>query len=250
MIALLPDGLDPLAALGLIVFSALTSMLTGSVGIGGGVLMLVAMAFVVPIAALVPVHGVVQLGSNVGRAVLLAKSAAFSMLGPFIVAAMVGAVVGALLVVELPERALLAGIGVFVIFTTWVKLPALGKGERPALIAGGFGATLLTMFVGATGPFVLALFRQAGLPHKRLVATTAAAMTVQHSLKVAAFGALGFSFAPWVPLLAAMVVAGFLGTFIGTKLLDTLPEARLKLALKVVLTATGAHLLARALGVF
>lgn len=247
---LLPVGVGAAEAIALVLFSVATSALTAAVGIGGGVLMLVAMAFVVPIAALIPVHGVVQLGSNAGRTLVLARSAELRLLIPFLLAALVGAFAGALIVTDLPERVLLLVIGGFVIFTTWAKLPALGRGELPAVLTGGFAATLLTMFVGATGPFVTALFRQAGLPHKRLVATTGAAMVAQHALKVAAFAALGFAFQPWLPLIAAMVGAGFLGTLLGTRLLDSLPEATLKTALKWVLTVTGAQLLVRALLLF
>jgi hypothetical protein len=37
-------------------------------GIGGGAALLAVMASLVPPAALIPVHGVVQVGSNLGRA--------------------------------------------------------------------------------------------------------------------------------------------------------------------------------------
>lgn len=242
----LPEGVAAWGALGLVGLSALTSMLTAAVGIGGGVTLLAAMALVVPVHALIPVHGVVQLGSNLGRAVVLSRSAMLRMLVPFTLGALAGVALGALLVTELPEAALLFAIGAFVLFTTWVRLPPLGRGERGVLAAGGAGATLLTMFVGATGPFVLALLRQAGLPHRALVATTAAAMTVQHGLKVAAFSAIGFAFADWAALMAAMIVAGFAGTLVGARALDWLPEERLKRALKLVLTLVGAQLVVRA----
>ncbi|MBJ3777728.1 sulfite exporter TauE/SafE family protein [Acuticoccus mangrovi] len=246
MTALLPAGVDPWAALALIVLSTLTSALSASVGIGGGVTLLAAMTFVVPIDALIPIHGVVQLGSNVGRAAMQARAATLRLLLPFTVGAVVGAVVGGLLVTDLPEEVILIAIGLFVIVTTWVKLPPLGRGERGVLAIGGAGATVLTMFVGATGPFVMAMLRQAGLSHKSLVATTAAAMTVQHLLKILAFGFLGFAFGAWIPLLAAMIVAGFIGTVIGTRLLHGLPEQSLRTALKVVLTLIGVQLLIRA----
>ncbi|MEM8854129.1 MAG: sulfite exporter TauE/SafE family protein [Pseudomonadota bacterium] len=246
MEALLPEGVSAIGALVLVVASMATSALSSSVGIGGGVALLAAMTFVIPVEVLIPVHGVVQLGSNTGRAVLLVRSTAWRLVVPFMIGAVAGAVVGGLLVTDLPEAVILAAIGVFVCVTTWFRPPPLGKGERGVVAAGGFGATILTMFVGATGPFVMALLRQAGLPHKELVATLSVSMTIQHLLKVAAFTALGFAFAAWAPLMAAMVITGFIGTVIGTRMLDKLPEKALRQALNVVLTVIGVQLVIRA----
>ena len=50
--------------------SFLGSLIAGALGLGGGVLVLATMANLLPPMALVPIHGVVQLGSNLSRAVL------------------------------------------------------------------------------------------------------------------------------------------------------------------------------------
>jgi len=164
---------------------------------------------------------------------------------------LVGAVLGGALVTDLPEEVLLLVIGVFVTGMAWVRIPPLGRGERGVIAAGGVASTVLTMFVGATGPFVMTLFRNAGLSHRALVATNAAGMSVQHVLKMIVFGVLGFAFAQWVPLMVAMVAAGFVGTFAGARLLSRLPERGLSRALQIVLTAIGVQLIARAsLGLF
>lgn len=248
---LLPPSIALWQALALAAFSVLTSGITAAVGIGGGVLMLAAMAQVLPVPALVPVHGVVQLGSNVGRAALLAKSAAFGLLVPFALGAAVGAAIGGMVVTDLPAPVLLIAIGGFVTISPWLKVPPLGRGERSVMAGGGLVATILTMFIGATGPFVTALIRPAELSHRGLVATVAAAMTLQHTLKTLAFALIGFAFAPWAPLLALLIAAGFVGTFIGTRLHSRVPERALRRALDVVLTLVGLQLLARGvLGLF
>ena len=65
---LLPEGLAPAVAALLVVASSFTSALTAAFGLGGGIAMLALMGLFVPVAALIPVHGAVQLGSNTGRA--------------------------------------------------------------------------------------------------------------------------------------------------------------------------------------
>jgi uncharacterized membrane protein YfcA len=63
-----------------------------------------------------------------------------------------------------------------------------------------------------------------------------------------AFGMLGFAFADWLPLVALMIGAGFLGTLFGTRLLDRLSEATFSLILKGLLTLIALDLLRRVAG--
>jgi uncharacterized membrane protein YfcA len=73
-------------------------------------------------------------------------------------------------------------------------------------------------------------------------------MCIQHGLKVVAFGWLGFNFGDWLPLMAAMIAAGFLGTWMGTRLLERMPEEVFKAVLNWLLTVLSLDLLRRAAG--
>jgi uncharacterized membrane protein YfcA len=70
---LLPNELAPWVAILLLVVSAFTSLISAAFGLGGGLVLLAMMATVMPAAALVPVHGVVQIGSNFGRALVMLR---------------------------------------------------------------------------------------------------------------------------------------------------------------------------------
>lgn len=241
--ALLPSGLSPLVAFGLIGTSALTSALTAAFGIGGGLLLLAIMAPVLPPAALVPVHGLVQLGSNSGRALLLVRQVDLGKLAWFLPGASLGVALGGLVVVDLPPAALRATVGGFILWSVWGRVRLPGSAHGGAVLAVGAISSLLTMFVGATGPFVVSGLRPTGLPKESLVATTAVAMVAQHGLKGVAFGFLGFAFAEWLPLVGAMVVSGFLGTVLGTHLLRRLREDVFESALRWILTLIALRLL-------
>jgi uncharacterized membrane protein YfcA len=121
--ALLPAGLEPWAAAVLIVASFFTSALTAAFGVGGGVAMLALMGLFVPVAALIPVHGAVQLGSNSGRAWRQRENIRAHVARPFIAGSVVGAIAGAFLVVQLPDAALKLTLGVFILVITWAKFP-------------------------------------------------------------------------------------------------------------------------------
>ncbi|MFK7791662.1 MAG: TSUP family transporter [Devosiaceae bacterium] len=246
LLSLLPDGLSALSAGILVITAFFTAALTAAFGIGGGVAMLAVMASIVPIAVLIPVHGVVQLGSNAGRALVQLRQVVWPMLGVFTLGAVVGALIGGQLVVTLPEALLKTFVGLFVLFTIWGPKVKGAKGGPIGLALGGGFATILTMFVGATGPFVAALLAPRLDDRRHYGATHAAAMVMQHGLKVVVFGFLGFAFGAWVPVLAAMIAAGFLGTLLGTKLLHALPEETFRKGFKLVLTLLALQLIASA----
>ncbi|MGY6707197.1 MAG: sulfite exporter TauE/SafE family protein [Rhizobiaceae bacterium] len=222
---LLPDGLGTTPAAILIVASFFTSALTAAFGVGGGVAMLALMGLFLPVAALIPVHGAVQLGSNTGRAWHQRAHIRYDIAVPFLFGSLAGAIAGAWFVVQLPDALLKLLLGLFIIAVTWASIPGFDRLGRAGITAGSAVTALVTMFVGATGPLLAAFFSKI-LPddRKALVATHAAGMTVQHLLKIVVFGLAGFAFAAWLPLIAVMIVSGYLGTVYGSRILEALPE--------------------------
>ena len=67
-------------------------------------------------------------------------------------------------------------------------------------------------------------------------------MTLQHALKVLAFGLLGFAFGPYLALIAAMIVSGFIGTVLGRQVLSKLGAAYFRPVLSAVLLLLAARL--------
>jgi uncharacterized membrane protein YfcA len=115
------------------------------------------------------------------------------------------------------------------------------------LVTGAL-SSFLTMFFGATGPFVATLTKSLALDRRGHVATHATLMTIQHLLKTIMFGFVGFAFAPWLPLTAAMIGAGAVGTFLGRKVLDRLSDNVFRLALDAILVLLALRLIVQ--GVF
>jgi len=247
VIGFLPDGVPLWAAVALIAVSLITSLMTAAFGIGGGVTLLGAMTVLMPVAAIIPVHGLVQLGSNASRAAIFRNDMDFRLLIAFTLGTALGVGVGVHMVVALPDDILRLVLGAFVLATTWIAMPKRLGGNLPLFTGLGALASLATMFVGATGPLVMALVAPLSAEKKRVVANFAGCMTVQHGAKTVAFGVIGFAFAEWAPLILAMIASGFVGTLIGRKILLKIRETIFRNILKWLMTALALNLIITAL---
>lgn len=242
----LPNGLSSLSALVLLASSFMTSAITAAVGLGGGVTLLAIMAMVMPASALVPVHGVVQIGSNGGRTLVQIRHVDWMIAAWFAAGALAGAFLGGALAIQLPAPWLKAGIGLFILWTVWGKVPKLQNAARRAMGVAGFVSTFLSMFFGAAGPIGGAVLATLGLSRHQFVANQAVTALMMHIFKVFAFGVLGFAFAPWIPLIVGMVATGFLGTLAGSRLLGKMNEATFKKGFRIVMTLLALNLIWRA----
>jgi uncharacterized membrane protein YfcA len=237
---------DPLLITALAALSFLTALITATFSLGGGTLMVAALALLFPGPIVVPLHGAIQLGSNAGRAFVQRHAIQWRLVGWIALGGLIGTITGASVSSLLPATALSLAIGVFVLVTTWLPLPPL-VGRSPVIqVLGGGIIAALGKVVGAVGPLV-AVFIKGLADRRQLVATHAALMTLQNVTKVLSFMVLGFAFADWLPLIVLMVMTGFVGTFLGSRLLVKVPEQLFRLGFRMVLTLVALELIRAAL---
>ena len=111
------DTLSMSTSVVLVVLSFFTSMMTATLGIGGGVLLLAVMAGTMPVSALIPVHGLVQLGSNGNRALMTVKHIDWRMLKYFSLGAIAGAFLASFIVIQLPLVVIQFAVAVFILLS-------------------------------------------------------------------------------------------------------------------------------------
>lgn len=244
--SLLPPGLDPMMALALVGMSLVTSLITATFSLGGGILMVAILASVFPPAVVVPVHGCVQLGSNGGRAVVQRRHIQWAYVGWIGLGAAFGSIAGGAFASRLPENLFQIAIGVFILISIWAPLPKVMAHGRVTQVAAGFFISALSMVVGAVGPLIAVFLKS--LPDRRqLVATISSLLTIQNTFKVLTFVSMGFAFADYVPLIVAMVISGFIGTMIGSHMLVRIPENTFRYGFRIVVTLVALNLLREAL---
>jgi uncharacterized membrane protein YfcA len=245
VVSLLPPNVDIVLALILIGLSFVTSLITATFSLGGGTLMVAALALAFPPAIVVPIHGCVQLGSNAGRAFVQRAHIQWHLILWISLGAVIGTIAGGQFAQLLPQTWFEIAIGAFVLITTWLPQPKIVGENRLVQFIGGAVISAISMVVGATGPLVATFIK--GLADRRqLVATHATLMTIQNAFKVLTFTALGFAFAAYLPLIVGMVAFGFAGTAIGSRLLVKVPEHLFRIGFKIVLTLVALDLIREA----
>ena len=91
---------------------------------------------------------------------------------------------------------------------------------------------------------VVAPFIKATTDERRMtVATHAAFISWQHGVKILTFGLLGFTFAPYLPLMIGMILLGITGTWLGKNILTSISENVFRLAFNTVLTLLATRLI-------
>lgn len=242
--------LDLIGFFALCAISFLGSFIAAALGLGGGLLVLASMTLVLSPTVVIPIHGIVQVGSNGFRAWLLRKQALYSIAPAFIVGTLLGAWIGGKTVFALETWVLQLILGLFVLYATWAPgFSSTRPGPAKFFGAGTFGG-FATMFVGGTGPLVAPFVKAACDERQQVVATHAVLMTFQHLFKVIAFGVLGFAFGPYIPLLVGLLAFGMVGTWVGRQVLDKLPENVFRAGLQAILTLLALRLLYEAAATF
>ncbi len=241
--AWLPELVSPGWAIALTVLSFFTSAFTVAFGIGGGVALITVLLQILPPAAVLPLHGIVQTGSNAGRVWALRESVVWPITGWFAVGALIGIAMAGFVFFSIPARGLMVALGLFILWSLWAPKFKVNNIPRIGFIGVGWLGTFLGLFVGATGPVVATFWNQKVLGREGQVATHASVMTIVHSLKCIAFGFLGFAFTEWLWLILAMVASGYAGTLAGKRVLSRLPEKIFAIGFKWTLTLLALRLL-------
>ncbi|MCH1413574.1 MAG: sulfite exporter TauE/SafE family protein [Glaciecola sp.] len=228
----------------LILLAGFSSFITAAFGAGGGLLLLVVMALVLPMSVVIPVHGLVQLGSNANRMLLTIKHIDWRILAYFSIGGIGGAFCASFFVLQISLELMKGVLAIFVLYLLWGKLPNLSETSVYRNVFVGAVTSFLSMFVGASGPMVGSYLYLLGIDKLRFTATFASSMSIQHCFKAFVYSAVGFSFFQWMPLIFAMVLSGAFGTYLGISLLVKQSDKRFRSIFRIILSFLCLQLLA------
>lgn len=232
----------------LILLSVLvTAVLSGLLGMAGGMILMAILVVVLPVPLAMVLHGAVQALSNGSRAMFLWRHIEWAILPWYSVGAAV-AVAGFAAVTLVPDPGvvlLLVGAMPF-LARAMPRLAGLDMRHRPTAMAGGVVVTTAQLLAGASGPLLDLFYLNSTLTRHQVVACKAITQTLGHLIKLAYYGVLiGVTGAlPWW-LYAAAMAAAVVGTRLGTRLLDRLADQTFRRVSGWVILAIGALCLAQ-----
>ncbi len=228
----------------LILTAFLTALLSGIFGMAGGLVLMGALALVLPVSAAFVTHGLLQLVANGWRAVLHRRHIAWPVLWNYALASAVAAAIVAAIgfVPSKPVLFLLLGLVPMLVWVpkSWLQLDA---SRTPHALVSGFLVTGLNLSAGVAGPLLDIFFVRTSLNRHQIVATKAATQIFSHLAKIVVYGAPllaigGGAMPPWW-VFALAIPASMLGTTAGGWVLDRLSDANFKRWTAWIVTAIG-----------
>lgn len=225
------------------VLAFLSSVVSAVAGIGGGILLVGVMALYLPPQVAIPIHGVVQLFSNLSRALFLRHHIAWRYMKEFVGGALLGALLGLIFEPQLSKQSFMLLLGAFILIITWLPIKSIIAHLPGRFFSAGCLQVYLSLFVGATGPVSSALLVHEKIKHQAYVGTNATLMSCIHFFKIAVFLWLGFSFYEYILLTLAMVAASVAGSWVGSKITPCISERWSKPLVKLLLTVLSLRLL-------
>ncbi len=229
----------------LVAAALVTSTLSGILGIGGGMALLGVMTAVLPAREVVPIHGAVQLVSNLTRTLVFLRHVAWGIFAVYAVPVAVGVACATMLWSGEKLEWFRPGIGVFLLcFLVWRRrAPKLRNPPLWVYAPLGLVVGFLTVFVGATGPFLAPFFLRDDFKKEQVIATEAVCQTWGHVLKIPAFLVLGFDYSSRGPLLGALVAAVIVGTLVGKWVLGKMSQKVFVTLLEILLAGIAVYLI-------
>lgn len=227
--------------LGLIAF--FTSTIAGVVGLGGGMLLIAVLPSFLPLNAIIPVHGLTQMSSNISRAVFSYKDIQYETIPKFLIGSLLGVGLFASIISLISLEYVPLFIAIYILLSLWSQKfnEKIKKYENYYLV--GFLQSGLSVVVGATGPLSMTLLLKDYKNRDKVVATSAALMSISHILKVFVFIYFGFVFFDYLGIIATMIIGAILGSLAGTKLRNKIDGKRFTFLLKILLSALAIKLI-------
>ena len=234
----------------LVVFVAafLASTLASATGFGGGAVLLPLMVAEFGVRDAVPIMTVGQLVGNLSRAWFTRRQLEWPVVGWFSVGAVPLALLGGALFASAPLRVLIRLLGAFlVLVVVWrhIRPKALGRPAVHSFVFVGGGASFLSALLGTAGPVAAPFFLSYGLVKGAYIGTEALTAVVTHLTKLVAYrraDVLSDSSIAVGLLLGVVMIAG---SFVGTRIVNRLPERLFVRLVEVVLVLTGLWFLIR-----
>lgn len=219
-----------------------TAFISGVFGMAGGLILMGALALVLPVASAMVVHGMIQSVSNGWRAVLHISWIDWRILVIYLAGSALAAGGLAFASFELSKAWLFILLGL-VPAVVWLPKRVLHlDADKPHhAVACGFVVTGLNVVAGVSGPLLDVFFANTLKDRRTVVATKAATQVISHGVKIAYYilPALGSRDLPSLHWLLVAAPLAVLGTTAGARFLALMSDVQFRQWTKWIVSAIG-----------
>lgn len=232
----------------LLVAALIASTLVAVTGFGGAAVLLPVLVAFFGMRTAVPILTIAQLLGNGSRVWFNRRELNWRVVGWFTLGGVPMALLGGYLFASAPLTKLTRLLGAFLLLVVlWRHLrPQLARSfPTPVFAAIGAGSSFLSALLGSVGPIMAPFFLAYGLLKGAYIGTEALSTVVMHVTKLFAYGQAALL--TWSDTLMGLALAPvmILGSFLGKKVVDRLPERVFIAIIEVVLVSAGVMFLIR-----
>jgi len=196
-------------------------------------------SLLLPVSVVVPLNGVLILAGQVTRVTQFYRYINWDITLPFIPGSIVGATVGTMIYVAMPETLIAFMLGCVLLWFCWIP-PSDGARNLAKRIPFpyfwvGLVHTFLSTVSGA-GVLFQSMMVNSKLPKESIVATIAGTLLFMALFKSVGYLIAGFDYQPYLGVIALSWVMGIAGTMLGKRCLDILPDRYFRFMLRALIT--------------
>jgi uncharacterized membrane protein YfcA len=241
----LPDILRWIVLASVALFASTLAAITG---FGGAAVLLPVLVVTFGVRDAIPILTVAQLIGNGSRVWFNRREVNWAVVRWFALGGVPMALLGGYVFAEAPLTALTRLLGVFLLLiVVWRHVrPKQPKPFPVPVFAGiGAGASFLSALLGSVGPIMAPFFLAFGLLKGAYIGTEALSTVVMHATKLVAYRQTAVLTRSGLLIGLALGPIMVLGSFLGKKIVDRLPEKVFVAIIELVLIVAGAMFLIR-----
>ena len=230
----------------LTVLSFFTALMTSIAGAGGGTVLLAAMLQFMNPAEAIPVHGVIQLSSNLTRIWLLRKFVIWNIVLKFSLLLPLGVYLGLKIFQSIDANEIKNLIGFFILLALGLQNLKIFKNIKMPIniyYLIGLVTGFLNILVGVIAPLLAVILRQSVSEKKSIVGTLGYFGLIGNLFKIIGFTFIGFSFFKYLDSFIMIIPATMIGSKIGQTLLNKISNKIFTIIFQIILVGLAIKLL-------
>ena len=219
--------------------SLIGAYISAVAGMGGGLVILGACTFLLPIQAAVPVSGVLVMAGQVARTGQFYHHINWSITKPFIPGSFVGAVLGSFIYFSLPELVIAFMLATVMLWFIWLPPKQLGKSLANKIPHPYFWVGIIHTFISTiagVGGLFQSLMVNSSMRKEQIVATIAGTLISMSAFKTIGYMVAGFNYMPYLLMIILCWIVGILGSRLGKKTLNNVSDEFFRKLIKGMVT--------------